>query len=41
MEKSNIDTQEPDKEESFEEMLDQSFPVEARLEPGDQLKLLL
>jgi small subunit ribosomal protein S1 len=41
MQKSNIDTQEPDKEESFEEMLEQSFPVEARLEPGDQVEAVI
>jgi len=41
MEKSSIDTQEPDKEESFEEMLEQSFPVEARLEPGDQVEAVI
>ena len=35
MEKSNTDTQETDKEESFDEMLEQSFPVESWLEPLD------
>jgi small subunit ribosomal protein S1 len=41
MQKSTIDTQEPDKEESFEEMLGQSFPVEERLEPGDQVEAVI
>ena len=41
MEKSTIDTQKPDKEESFEEMLEQSFPVKERLEPGDHVEAVI
>ncbi len=41
MEKSNTDTPETDKEESFEEMLEQSFPVKSRLEPGDQVEAVI
>ena len=41
MQKNNNDTQETDKEDSFEEMLEQSLTVEERLEPGDQVEAVI
>ncbi len=41
MEKNSIDEPKPNMEESFAEMLEQSFPAETRLEPGDQVEAVI